>query len=186
MDSLIGTYEDEWKRAVQDPDLRKQFRQFVNTVSVARGFDSIGFHSVTAKYTGGHVTYITSIVISADLWGQDERRPAIETISERGQDRAADWPKNFPGEKFDAVNLRTPKSEWKWVPLATVSDLQPNEKNTTSAAVRYGQDSQLAIFHVPGRGYYATQQMCPHKRAFVLDHGIVGDDKDGNLYISCP
>ncbi|GFZ50204.1 Nitrite reductase [NAD(P)H] [Saitozyma sp. JCM 24511] len=147
MDSLIGTYEDEWKRAVQDPDLRKQFRQFVNT---------------------------------------DERRPAIETISERGQVRAADWPKNFPGEKFDAANLRTPKSEWKWIPLATVSDLQPNEKNTTSAAVRYGQDSQLAIFHVPGRGYYATQQMCPHKRAFVLDHGIVGDDKDGNLYVSCP
>lgn len=33
MDRLIGTYEDEWKRAVQDPDLRKQFRQFVNTVS---------------------------------------------------------------------------------------------------------------------------------------------------------
>lgn len=33
MDALIGTYEDEWKRAVQDPELRKQFRQFVNTVS---------------------------------------------------------------------------------------------------------------------------------------------------------
>jgi nitrite reductase (NAD(P)H) len=125
-------------------------------------------------------------VISADSWHQDERRPAIETISERGQTRAADWPKNFPGEKFDAANLRTPKSEWKWIPLAIVSDLQPNEKNTTSAAVRYGKDSQLAIFHVPGRGYYATQQMCPHKRAFVLDHGIVGDDKDGNLYVSCP
>ncbi|CAE7217581.1 unnamed protein product, partial [Rhizoctonia solani] len=28
--------------------------------------------------------------------------------------------------------------------------------------------------------------MCPHKRAFVLDHGIVGDDADGNLYVSCP
>jgi hypothetical protein len=28
-------------------------------------------------------------------------------------------------------------------------------------------------------------QMCPHKRAFVLDHGIVGDDLDGNLYVSC-
>lgn len=35
MDALIGTYEDEWKRAVQDPELRKQFRQFVNTVSIA-------------------------------------------------------------------------------------------------------------------------------------------------------
>jgi len=28
--------------------------------------------------------------------------------------------------------------------------------------------------------------MCPHKRAFVLDHGLVGDDPQGNLYVSCP
>ena len=27
--------------------------------------------------------------------------------------------------------------------------------------------------------------MCPHKRAFVLDHGIVGDDMNGNIYVSC-
>ena len=54
-----------------------------------------------------------------------------------------------------------------------------------SAAVKYG-DSQLAIFHVPRRGYYATQQMCPHKRAFVLEHGIIGDDpKSGGIYVSC-
>ena len=33
MDALIGTYEDEWKRAVQDPDLMRHFRQFANTVS---------------------------------------------------------------------------------------------------------------------------------------------------------
>jgi nitrite reductase (NAD(P)H) len=33
MDALIGTYEDEWKRAVQDPDLRRQFKQFVNSAS---------------------------------------------------------------------------------------------------------------------------------------------------------
>lgn len=147
MDSLIGTYEDEWKRAVQDPDLRRQFKQFVNS---------------------------------------DERRPAVEIIEERGQKRAADWPKSFPGEKFTIDMLPTPKSEWKWIPLATLSDLAPNNDNTTSAAVIYGKDSQLAIFHVPGKGYHATQQMCPHKRAFVLDHGIVGDDKDGNLYVSCP
>ena len=35
MDRLLGTYEDEWKRAVQDPELRKKFRQFVNTVSLS-------------------------------------------------------------------------------------------------------------------------------------------------------
>jgi nitrite reductase (NAD(P)H) len=28
--------------------------------------------------------------------------------------------------------------------------------------------------------------MCPHKRAFVLDHGLVGDDSKGNVYVSCP
>ena len=28
--------------------------------------------------------------------------------------------------------------------------------------------------------------MCPHKRAFVLDHGLVGDDRNGNIYVSCP
>lgn len=107
-------------------------------------------------------------------------------IEERGQQRAADWPKDFPGQKFDAKDLRTPKAEWTWVPLATTADLEATDANTSSCAVRYGEDSQLAIFHVPKKGYYATQQMCPHKRAFVLDHGIVGDDKDGNLYVSCP
>lgn len=45
MDALIGTYEDEWAKAVADPDVRKQFRQFANTVrSVALSFL---FHSVT-------------------------------------------------------------------------------------------------------------------------------------------
>jgi nitrite reductase (NADH) large subunit len=62
MDSLIGTYEDEWKRAVQDPDLRKQFRQFVNTVSVARGFDWVRFDSLRfghhqANGWTGHMQY---------------------------------------------------------------------------------------------------------------------------------
>ncbi|WVW80433.1 nitrite reductase [NAD(P)H], large subunit [Kwoniella bestiolae CBS 10118] len=147
MDNLIGTYEDEWKKAVEDPEARKRFRQFVNT---------------------------------------DERRPAIDIIEERGQKRAADWPRDFPSQKFDGSHLMTPESEWKWVSLAGVDDLQVNDQNTTSVAVRYGSDTQLAIFHVPHKGFYATQQMCPHKRAFVLDHGIVGDDKNGDLYVSCP
>jgi len=67
-----------------------------------------------------------------------------------------------------------------------VSDLTPTDAGTTSAAIRYG-DSQLAVFYVPRRGYYATQQMCPHKRAFVLEHGLIGDDaKSGAVYVSCP
>lgn len=69
--------------------------------------------------------------------------------------------------KFEAKDLPTPKEQWKWIPLATVDDLRPTHENTTSAAVRYGEDSQLAIFHYPGKGYLASQQMCPHRRAFV-------------------
>lgn len=54
-----------------------------------------------------------------------------------------------------------------------------------SAAVKYG-DVRLAIFRTP-KGYHATQQMCPHKRAFVLDHGIVGDSGPGGaMHVSCP
>lgn len=115
----------------------------------------------------------------------DERRPQTEVITERGQERPADWPKRLSPAKLGESVIVTPKSKWEWRKLATVQDLMPTDDATTSAAVKYG-DSQLAIFHIPRRGYFATQQMCPHKRAFVLDHGIVGDDLDGNLYVSCP
>ncbi|BGP40530.1 hypothetical protein JCM10449v2_004492 [Rhodotorula kratochvilovae] len=147
MDNLIGTYKDEWAAAVQDPELRKTFKQFANT---------------------------------------DERRLGSDLIDERGQQRPADWPKNFPGQRFVDEDIRTPRSQWRYVPLATVADLSPTEDNTTSCAVRYGEDTQLAIFHVPKKGFFATQQMCPHKRAFILEHGIIGDDANGHLYVSCP
>jgi hypothetical protein len=35
MDALIGTYVDEWAQAVTDPELRKTFKQFANTVRFA-------------------------------------------------------------------------------------------------------------------------------------------------------
>ncbi|KAI6043894.1 hypothetical protein EDC04DRAFT_2599764 [Pisolithus marmoratus] len=115
---------------------------------------------------------------------QDERQQQAEVIKEREQQRPADWPKQLPPAKFHASAIETPKSEWKWRKLATVQDLEPSD-TTSSVAVKYG-DSQLAIFHVPKKGFFVTQQMCPHKRAFVLDHGIVGDDVQGNVYVSCP
>lgn len=36
MASLVASYKDEWKVAVEDPKLRAQFKQFVNTVSPPR------------------------------------------------------------------------------------------------------------------------------------------------------
>ncbi|QRV85667.1 nitrite reductase (NAD(P)H) large subunit [Ceratobasidium sp. AG-Ba] len=115
----------------------------------------------------------------------EERVPQIEPIIERGQTRPADWPKAFPPIKFHESDIATPKDQWKWISLAKISDLKPTSEGTTSAVAKYG-DTQIAIFHVPKRGYFASQQMCPHRRAFVLDHGLIGDDANGNLYVSCP
>ncbi|GAA98797.1 uncharacterized protein L969DRAFT_50632 [Mixia osmundae IAM 14324] len=145
MEKLVGTYECEWKKAVETPEIRKQFRQFINT---------------------------------------DERVDQAELITERGQKRPADWPKNYEGIKMSTSQISTPKEQWKWIKVAHVDDLRPNEENTSHAALKYGE-SQLALYHVPRKGYFATQQMCPHKRAFVLDHGIVGDGPKG-LYVACP
>lgn len=50
---------------------------------------------------------------------------------ERGQERPADWPKEFPATKFEAKDLPTPRSQWSWVKLATVADLAPTDESTT-------------------------------------------------------
>jgi len=91
----------------------------------------------------------------------------MEVIKERGQIRPAEWPKETPGQQFREEHLKTPRSQWEFVKLLTVEDLQPSDEGTSSCALRYGADSQLAVFHVPGRGYFCTQQMCPRK--FIFD-----------------
>ena len=42
------------------------------------------------------------------------------------------------------------------------------------------------MFHFASRDeWYATQNMCPHKRAFVLSRGIIGDQA-GTPKVACP
>jgi len=97
----------------------------------------------------------------------EERRPQTEIITERGQQRPADWAKAYPGVKLTADQIVTPKSEWKWIKVASKDDMMPTEAGTTSVAVKYG-DTQLAVYHVPKRGYYSTQQM--YVRAHVYSN----------------
>ena len=56
MQSLVDTYQCEWKAVVNDPEKRRFFQQFANT---------------------------------------DETEPGIEFVTERGQQRPADWPTDF-------------------------------------------------------------------------------------------
>jgi nitrite reductase (NADH) large subunit len=119
----------------------------------------------------------------------DETESCIEIITERGQPRPADWPKeavslhqiemldNLP-QKAALLEQTAPRT---WVQVGTVSDFPYNG----GATVKYGK-VQIAVFNFSSRGeWYACQQMCPHKKAFVLSHGLIGD-ATGTPKVACP
>jgi len=104
----------------------------------------------------------------------------VEKVNEREQTRPAYWPKDSAKVDFRGTKW----SNLTWQPLAQTSQFT-DAATGSSVAVKRG-DTQLAIFKVKGQ-YYATQQMCPHKRAFVLSDGLIGDDyKTDKLWVSCP
>lgn len=105
----------------------------------------------------------------------DESDPCIEFVSERGQRRPADWPNDLVSlEQFRMHDGRSlgewTESDLRWVPVGHADDFPIDG----GATVKYG-NSQIAVFNFASRGeWYATQNMCPHKRAFVLSRGIIG------------
>jgi nitrite reductase (NAD(P)H) len=107
----------------------------------------------------------------------------METEEDRGQSRPVYWTKESVKEDFK----NTKWTSLTWQPIIEAShfkdaDISPNG---ISANIKRG-DTQLAVFKVKGK-YYCTQQMCPHKRAFVLSDGLIGDDLASNkLWVSCP
>eukprot|EP00980_Cylindrotheca_fusiformis_P030772 scaffold25410_cov117-Cylindrotheca_fusiformis.AAC.5 len=107
----------------------------------------------------------------------------IEFIDVRGQLRPADWPKDGqPQTNWEAPPIDIfSKSEKSWVEVGDVSDFLPN----VGTPIIYG-DSQLAVFNNKAHGeWHCTQNMCPHKQAFVLSQGIVGDT-NATPKVACP
>ncbi|KAI5837780.1 nitrite reductase [Morchella snyderi] len=120
-----------------------------------------------------------------------ESSDPIEIITEREQSRPAYWPKD--SVKYDFKNHRWSNLAWQPILEASHFAAADNSSTPVTAAVKRG-DTQLAIFKVKGK-YYATQQMCPHKRAFVLSDGIIGENIDDgteegkkkkDMWVSCP
>ncbi|KAF2639635.1 nitrite reductase [Massarina eburnea CBS 473.64] len=110
----------------------------------------------------------------------DNIEPTIEPTQERGQERPSYWPKESIKEDFKNHQW----SELAWQPLVMTKEFR-DLPTGDSKAVKRG-DTQLAVFKIKGR-YYCTQQMCPHKRAFVLSDGLIGDDPTTKkLWVSCP
>ena len=76
---------------------------------------------------------------------------------------------------------REDSRQLRWVPVGHAADFPLDG----GATVKYGK-SQIAVFNFASRGqWYATQNMCPHKKAFVLSRGIVGSAGE-EPKIACP
>jgi nitrite reductase (NADH) large subunit len=176
MQHLVDTYECEWTKVVNDPTRRNAFRQFVNS---------------------------------------DETEVGIEIVTERGQNRPADWPKDgvklqqIEAMAIPARSTREGEAPAEPLPAPTTSAGQNDKSRRSSsngsdtkshwvhvgqvadfpkdggAAIKYG-DVQIAVFNFASRGeWYACQNMCPHKKAFVLSRGIVGTQGEMPK-VACP
>jgi len=122
----------------------------------------------------------------------DKTEACIEIISERGQKRPANWPSETVSlGQFNRLNDRIiseteldqsrEEEQPAWVKVGSVSDFPRNG----GATIKYGK-VQIAVFNFSTRGeWYACQQMCPHKKSFVLSRGIIGD-ASGTPKVACP
>eukprot|EP00854_Cymbomonas_tetramitiformis_P007204 gene7204-8586_t len=113
----------------------------------------------------------------------EEKEYGIDFVDVRGMRRPADW---FAGSgeslKVDDVEMKWSGLEWQKV--GVVADFPPN----SGATVKWG-DVQIAVFNFAMKGeWYATHNMCPHKKAFVLDQGLLGSaGEDGEVpKVVCP
>ena len=123
----------------------------------------------------------------------EDEEPTIEFVSQRDQSRPADWNDELTSlELFGELKDREEQllsngaggelmQQTRWVQVGTVD----NFPYDGGATIKYGK-SQIAVFNFASRGeWYASQNMCPHKKAFVLSRGIVGD-QSGTPKVACP
>ncbi|MBC7967069.1 MAG: nitrite reductase small subunit NirD [Fuerstia sp.] len=121
----------------------------------------------------------------------DSTESCIEVVSERGQQHPADWPGEFVslGQFQDMVEKRVrveasfpeEADQTSWVDVGHVSDFPVDG----GATIQRGK-VQIAVFNFTSRGeWYASQNMCPHRKAFVLSRGMIGDAA-GTPKVACP
>jgi nitrite reductase (NADH) large subunit len=122
----------------------------------------------------------------------EAEEPVIEFIAQRDQSRPADWNDELTSlELFGELKEREENllsgdgadliEQTRWVQVGMVE----NFPQDGGATIKYGK-SQIAVFNFTSRGeWYSSQNMCPHKKAFVLSRGIVGD-QSGTPKVACP
>lgn len=113
----------------------------------------------------------------------DKSQDNVEIIRERGQRRPADWPENEKKVEKAADFNKIKWTSLRWEYVCKSSDLPVSDSGSSTTALI--SDTQIAVFRV-GEKLFASQNMCGHKRAFVLSQGIVSSDENNNTYVSCP
>ncbi|XP_044716323.1 pyridine nucleotide-disulfide oxidoreductase domain-containing protein [Hirsutella rhossiliensis] len=113
----------------------------------------------------------------------DEGVETVEVEKERGQSRPVYWTKGSAEEDFKGLRERWSNASWHAVIEASHFNGADALPNGISATIKRS-DTQLAVWRFRGR-FYATQQMCPHKRAFVLDDSVVSS-AERSPWVSCP
>lgn len=165
---LLNTYECEWKRVVETPELSGQFAQFRNTSATQQDTVMIEERGQRFPLNKTALKRSANAVVAAQLPASPSNNPDSPTS-------ISDLPQ-FAEE-----------SSYEWIPFG------PKEIFTTNAggAVLYGE-TQLAVFNITELfngiervSWFATQNMCPNDHAFVLAQGILGD-VGGRPKVVCP
>ena len=121
----------------------------------------------------------------------EDTESCIEIVTERGQQRPGNWPGEFVslGQFREMVQKQTEIEDshslepaaTEWVDVGHVSDFPIDG----GATIKRGK-VQIAVFNFTSRGeWYASQNMCPHRKAFVLSRGMLGDAA-GIPKVACP
>jgi nitrite reductase (NADH) large subunit len=169
MQFAVDTYRCEWAEVVNDPEKRRRFSQFVNTEETEPTIEFV-------KERGQHhpAPWVGAFVPAAELTMRksEARGQRSEVRRQRSEDSDV---------FFLTPDFRPLTSETRWIQVGKIWDF-PKDGGAT---IKYG-NTQIAVFNFDSRGeWYATQNMCPHKREFVLSRGMVGD-QDGTPKVACP
>lgn len=114
----------------------------------------------------------------------DDAESGVEFVSERGQQHPAGWTNEFVAlgqlRMLDGRALQDTEQK-RWVSVGKVWEFP---RDGGSAVTHAGL--QIAVFHFAATDqWYACQNMCPHKQAFVLAGGLIGDAA-GEPKVACP
>jgi NAD(P)H-dependent nitrite reductase small subunit len=170
MEHLVSTYHDEWvSNDFHFQNLPVIYRISPNTFLQAEVVKDPERRAKFKQFVNSDKTI--------------DKENMIEFVDMRGQNRPADWPKDGqPQTNWQAPpNDVFANSEKSWVFVGKSSAFAAN----VGSQILYG-DTQLAVFNNEQRGeWYCTQNMCPHKQAFVLSQGLLGD-ASGVAKVACP